>query len=219
MIVGLPYCSACGAKLQGRPPATCPACGTAHWVNAKPGAEVLTTRVGQLLLLRRANEPWLGRWDIPVKFREPDEHPMETAAREAREECGLEVEITGFLGLWLDRYPDPADPGRPNVTLNAYYHARAGNEVGAPDPHETSEVGWFEPQRPPARDRLPAPRRSGPRRLARRGEERPDGDAPPRPSLTGGLQAAAPGAADEVDNAGGDERGSDDPAPVAEQKT
>jgi 8-oxo-dGTP diphosphatase len=144
-VIGFPYCSVCGAKLQGRPPVTCRACGTAHWVNAKPCAGVLVMRDGQLLLLRRANEPWLGRWDIPGGFCEPDEHPMETAAREAREECGLDVEITGFLGLWLDRYPDPADAGRPTVTLNAYYHATAGDQTGAPDPHETSEVGWFEP--------------------------------------------------------------------------
>ena len=37
------------------------------------------------------------------------EHPIATAVREAREECGLEVEVTGFLGMWLARYPDPAD--------------------------------------------------------------------------------------------------------------
>jgi 8-oxo-dGTP diphosphatase len=68
-------------------------------------------RDGQLLLLRRANEPWLGRWDIPGGFCEPDEHPVETAVREAREECGFEVEVTGLLGMWLDRYPNPAECG------------------------------------------------------------------------------------------------------------
>ncbi len=57
--------------------------------------------------------------------------------------------MTGFLGLWLDRYPDPADPDYPKITLNAYYHARAGAEVGAPDPHETTELGWFAPDELP----------------------------------------------------------------------
>jgi ADP-ribose pyrophosphatase YjhB (NUDIX family) len=141
-----PYCSVCGAKLQGRPPIACPACGIEHWVNAKPCAGALVTDAdGRLLLLRRATEPWLGRWDIPGGFCDAEEHPIDTAAREAREECGFEVEVTGFLGLWLDHYPDPADADHPKVTLNAYYHARVGAEVGAPDPDETSEVGWFEP--------------------------------------------------------------------------
>jgi 8-oxo-dGTP diphosphatase len=142
---GFPYCTACGKKLPGRPPVTCPACGVEHWANAKPCAGALVTdEDGRLLLLRRANEPWLGRWDIPGGFCARDEHPIECAAREAREESGFDVEVTGFLGLWLDRYPDPADPPHPKVTLNAYYHAKAGARVGPPD-HETIEVGWFEP--------------------------------------------------------------------------
>ena len=144
-MIAFPYCSACGVKLPGRPPTTCGACGTQHWANAKPCAGVLVTDPdGRLLLLRRATEPWLGRWDIPGGFCEATEHPIETAMREAREESGFEVEVTGFLGLWLDRYPDPADAGHPKVTLNAYYHARAGDRAGSPDPHETSEIGWFE---------------------------------------------------------------------------
>jgi ADP-ribose pyrophosphatase YjhB (NUDIX family) len=101
-------------------------------------------RDGRLLLLRRANEPWFGRWDIPGGFCEAGEHPIDTAVREAREESGLAVDVTGFLGLWLDRYPDP-DPDRSVTTLNAYYHAVAGAEVGRPDAAETSELGWFDP--------------------------------------------------------------------------
>jgi len=144
-LVGFPFCSTCGRKLPGRPPVTCPACGVAHYANAKPCAGVLIMRDGRLLLLRRAIEPWLGMWDIPGGFCEVDEHPIETARREAREETGLEVEVTGFLGVWLDRYPNPADTAHPTVTLNAYYHAVAGAEVGRPDSGETTELGWFEP--------------------------------------------------------------------------
>ena len=97
---------------------------------------------GRLLLLRRNIEPWLGWWDIPGGFCDAEEHPMDTAAREAQEETGIAVEVTGFLGLWLDRYPSPDDPDHV-VTLNAYYHATAGAAVGDPDPHETAEAGLF----------------------------------------------------------------------------
>ncbi len=109
-------------------------------------------RDGKLLLMRRAHEPWLGRWDIPGGFCEADEHPAQTAAREAREETGLEVEITGFLGMWLDRYPDPAGTAEQGVTLNAYYHGVpvAGAAVSAADPAEAAEVAWFEPEDVPS---------------------------------------------------------------------
>lgn len=110
-------------------------------------------RDGKLLLMRRAHEPWLGRWDIPGGFCEVDEHPAQTATREAREETGLEVEITGFLGMWLDRYPDPARTEEQSVTLNAYYHAVPveGSAAGEADPAEAAEVAWFGP------DALPEP--------------------------------------------------------------
>ena len=150
------YCSACGAALRGRPPVACAACGVEHWANAKPCAGALVTdRDGRLLLLRRANEPWRGRWDIPGGFCEAEEHPIDATAREAREETGFDVDVTGFLGLWLDRYPDPADAEYPKVTLNAYYHAVAGAEVGLPDGVETTEVGWFAPDALPAEIAFP----------------------------------------------------------------
>jgi len=152
---GFPYCSVCGAKLPGRPPITCRGCGAEHWVNAKPCAGVLVVRDGRLLLLRRANEPWFDRWDIPGGFCEAGEHPMETAVREAREESGLDVQVTGFLGLWLDHYPDPAGPDRSVITLNAYYHALAGPEVGRPDAAETAELAWFDPDALPGEIAFP----------------------------------------------------------------
>lgn len=143
---GPPYCSACGQRLPARPPVTCPACGADHYANAKPCAGVLVTdEDGRLLLLRRAKDPWAGRWDIPGGFCDGDEHPITTAVREAREESGLDVDVTGFLGLWLDRYPDPADRDHAEITLNIYYHGRARARVGGPDPEETSELGWFAP--------------------------------------------------------------------------
>jgi ADP-ribose pyrophosphatase YjhB (NUDIX family) len=114
-------------------------------------------RDGRLLLLRRNSEPWRGWWDIPGGFCDAEEHPIDCAAREAREETGIAVEVTGYLGMWLDRYPSPADPDHV-VTLNAYYHATVGDTVGEPDGHEVAELGWFAPDDLPdvAFDHAPA---------------------------------------------------------------
>ena len=116
------YCPACGTPLVSqvvdhRPRRVCPACGRIHWRNAKPCAGALVVRNGKVLLIRRLIEPVKGYWDVPGGFCEVDEHPAETCVREVREETGLEIELTGLLGLWLDEYVS-----RP--TLNIYYLAR-----------------------------------------------------------------------------------------------
>lgn len=135
------FCSQCGAELPADPPITCPSCGAKHWRNPKPCAGALVIHEGKLLLVKRAHEPWFDCWDIPGGFCNGDEHPESAAVREVREETGLDVRLTGLLGMWMDTYESAAE-----ATLNIYYHAQP---VGAAevriDPHEVAEVGWFLP--------------------------------------------------------------------------
>jgi len=123
---------------------TCRTCGATHWRNAKPCAGALVTHAGRLLLVQRAINPFNGHWDIP------DEHPADAAVREVREETGLDVRITGLLGMWMDRY----GPGtEPDTTLNCYFHAvPAGDDLTLRvDPEESTRAEWFAP------DALPHP--------------------------------------------------------------
>lgn len=133
---------------------TCPGCGVRHWRNPKPCAGGLVTRDGRLLLLRRSIEPWRGRWDIPGGFCDADEHPEATVIREVREETGLEVRVTGMLGIWMDTYGDGPEP---EVTMNCYYHAVPidGREPVA-DPAEASAAAFFAPHELPAGIAFPA---------------------------------------------------------------
>jgi 8-oxo-dGTP diphosphatase len=136
------FCSACGAQLvertvDHRPRRVCPACGRIHWRNAKPCAGALVIRNGKVLLIRRTIEPFLGYWDIPGGFCEVDEHPTETAVREVREETGLEIELVGLMGLWLDEYVSSA-------TLNVYYLARPLSRHIHPG-DDARGAAWFAP--------------------------------------------------------------------------
>lgn len=141
------FCMQCGHALEELPPTSCPVCHEPHWLNPKPSASALIVHDHAVLLVKRANEPWRDSWDIPGGFCDPAEHPEATAVREVREEVGLDVEITGFLGIWMDVYPDPrsASGERPvESTLNIYYLARAE----LPDqylinPAEVKEARYF----------------------------------------------------------------------------
>jgi 8-oxo-dGTP diphosphatase len=138
------FCPACGAQLQARPPTTCTNCGASHWLNPWPCANGIVVENERVLLARRAHSPWHGLWGSPGGFCELGEHPAETVVREVREETGLDVEITGYLGTWVDVYAD--DPGQPDggVINVAYYSAAlVGGESGPIDRAEVSEVSWF----------------------------------------------------------------------------
>ncbi|HEY2320535.1 MAG TPA: NUDIX domain-containing protein [Solirubrobacteraceae bacterium] len=83
------YCWRCARALPAAPPTTCAGCGQAHYLNPAPCGEAVVVRDEKVLLLRRANDPYRGSWDVPGGFCESDEHPMRAAERELAEELGL----------------------------------------------------------------------------------------------------------------------------------
>ncbi len=63
------------------------------------GVGALIREGERYLLIRRASEPDAGLWSIPGGLVEVGERAAESAAREALEETGLEVEIVDVLGV------------------------------------------------------------------------------------------------------------------------
>ena len=144
------FCHSCGHRLDAWPPTRCSSCGVEHWNDAKPCAGALVVYQSRLLLVRRAHDPWKGFWDIPGGFCNPDEHPMRAAQREVFEEVGIDVNIVGFLGMWLDEYEGT------KRTLNICYHAvPAGSHEGTLDTTEVAQVGWFTPSELPTQLAFP----------------------------------------------------------------
>ena len=58
-------------------------------------AALVTNEEGKILLV---NSPWRG-WEYPGGLIEPGETFQDALHREIREEAGVEVEITGFVGI------------------------------------------------------------------------------------------------------------------------
>jgi len=152
MLHGWRFCPRCAGDLQAEPGRVeCGRCGYVMYANAAPTACALVVDDDRrLLLARRAAEVEHGKWDIPGGFVEENEHPLDAAIRELREETGLEIEPTRFFGVWMDRYGDGPDA---RATVNLYWLARAvGGEPEAAD--DVSELGWFAPDELPPRDEI-----------------------------------------------------------------
>jgi ADP-ribose pyrophosphatase YjhB (NUDIX family) len=98
------FCPRCGSPVAhevsfGRLRPVCLECGWVHFADPKVAAAVLVEEDGRVLLVRRINEPFRGRWTLPAGFVDAGEDPAEAAARECLEETGLEVRITRVLDV------------------------------------------------------------------------------------------------------------------------
>ena len=94
------FCPSCGAPLAlkqvkaGEPDrhvCTAPACGRVHWLDPKVAVGVLVEFDGGLVMLQREIEPAAGKWGFPGGFVDRGETLEQAAARESREEAGIEV--------------------------------------------------------------------------------------------------------------------------------
>lgn len=146
------FCPHCGHSLvdkvnpgEDKPRPTCSECGFISYRNPKPCAGALVIRDGRVLLVERAREPFRGWWDVPGGYLEHDEHPEEAARREILEETGLEVRITGLVGVYPSRYGASGQR-----TLDLIYLAEVvGGEERPGD--DAAAIGWFAPGELPDR--------------------------------------------------------------------
>ena len=101
-------------------------------------AVVITSEEG-VVLIRRAADPFEGRWALPGGFVEVGETVEAAAAREAAEETGLAVELAHLVGV----YSEPSrDPRGHNVSVAFLARVVGGDLVAATD---AAEVAVLDP--------------------------------------------------------------------------
>jgi 8-oxo-dGTP pyrophosphatase MutT (NUDIX family) len=105
-----------------------------------PGAQILVTDdQGRVLLQRRADS---GNWSAPGGTMDVGETLAQTAVREVREETGLDVEVTGLLGLYTDpRHVIAYSDGEVRQEFVVAFTGRVtGGELQISD--ESTELRW-----------------------------------------------------------------------------
>ncbi len=101
------FCPLCGKKLVKRKDLdrskrdVCPGCGWIYYPIPYISTTVLIRKNGQVLLVKRGEEPKKGLWQLPGGFIQFGERPSLTGKREIKEELGLEIEIGDLIHLDL----------------------------------------------------------------------------------------------------------------------
>ena len=97
------------------------------------------------MFARRAHEPSAGKLDLPGGFVEEGEHPLDALHRELREEAGIGVGDTEFVGVFMDWYRAEL---REISTMNLYWSARIADGVPTPD-DDVLEFAFYDPDEIP----------------------------------------------------------------------
>ena len=144
MLQGDKFCSSCTTPLEMRLAAdrqrpVCPKCGRVVYYDPKIAATCVIERGGEVLLVRRGNQPGYGLWSMPGGYVDRGEVVEAAAAREVSEEAGLEVEVGQLIGLFSEEdHP---------VVVAAYTAREVGGELQAGS--EALEVAFFPPDQLP----------------------------------------------------------------------
>ena len=92
----------------------------------------------QILLIRRSNHPFKGCWALPGGFAEPGETIEETAARELREEVGVEGANLQLVGIYSKPNRDPRD-----WVVTVAYAAILPEAYAVVAGDDAAEARWF----------------------------------------------------------------------------
>lgn len=138
------FCSDCGRAewiTKSDREFVCAACGFRHFITPIPAAvALLLDSQDRMLVIRRAHEPGHGKLGLPGGVIEPEESGEMAAARETREEVGIDLPPSAFAYFCTlnNRYPFQ---GFTWPTLDLCYLARVEDfSAAVADAAEVSEI-------------------------------------------------------------------------------
>ena len=101
------FCPKCGVPLASRSikagepdRLVCTGCGFIFFLGPKVAVGTIIAVPDGIVLIKRGIEPAWGKWVFPGGFVDRGERLEDAAVREAREETGLDIRLTGLLNIY-----------------------------------------------------------------------------------------------------------------------
>lgn len=107
------YCTKCG-KITTKENDSLYMCEAGHenWINPATGVSAYVIKDGKVLFGVRSSDPGKGQLDVPGGFVEVHESAEQAAIREAKEEFGIDINLTNCFGTYSSVYD-----GRPALNI------------------------------------------------------------------------------------------------------
>jgi ADP-ribose pyrophosphatase YjhB (NUDIX family) len=98
---------------------------------------------GELLLVHKTDNDL---WALPGGGMDVGESMADTVVREVKEETGIDVEVTGVVGIYTNpNHVMAYDDGEVRQEFSVCFHAQVVGGTAREDGEETKEVRWVEP--------------------------------------------------------------------------
>lgn len=152
------FCGWCGSEVKyiSEWTSECSGCGYICYINPSPCSNIIVARGKNVLMVKRAIEPQLGKFDLPGGFAEISDTSMEDATlRELEEELGLHRDNVSSL-VYIASRKSPVYVWQNTAVQNlSFYFAcklKSENQLFDVNKSENSEMIWVKQEDLPSID-------------------------------------------------------------------
>ncbi len=143
------FCPFCGKLLSTRTEERrerryCAGCDWTYYPRVAASVSAIICDGKRVLLVKRLRDPFKGTWMFPSGFVDFGEHPVDSLAREIKEETGLVLRKADLLGVFQSE-DDPRELGH----FVFFYRASVSGGHIRTDEQENEDIRWFDIREPP----------------------------------------------------------------------
>ncbi len=138
------FCPYCAYKIEKQEKSGFQCSNCKKWTHygSNPAVSVAVKVGDEGLIAIRAKEPGKGEMDLVGGFLEYGEDPLDCAAREFKEEAGVDIDqnLLKFVGLWVDKY---FYQGEDRFVFNVIYLLELKEKFETTPADDVADLTWM----------------------------------------------------------------------------